>query len=313
MDSWLANLQSEGTVDSAGEFVLDLSAGLRVLRYHQLSDPRTAILHVVRAAVLSGAEWLSLRTSPGECEAEFPGVLAPSPEYPGMLRWLFQEASSPRLPLALAVNSALGFYSSLELTSWDGELCARLRMSAAAGHAQIGREPPWREPRTRLRLLHARPGGFLNASRAFEHALVAQACAWAPLRLTLDHQLLQPAPFGAPRAPELRIYARRGEPHEALRLPPTRSRRCLSRVTDDLSSQTELEEGEDGILVAALSLRSGKGAWLKNGVRLGELSQNAIVSAAGLGLDVGQERLDENGQARLTQRLAEGFRILQGP
>lgn len=309
MDPWLAGLRSEGTVESCGQFEIDLSQGLRLLRQHQLTDPHRAVLHVIRAAVLLGSDQLSLRTSPSECEAEFPTILAPSQQISSLLGWLGEPRDSPRFQMALAINSALS-YADVELTSWDGQHCARLRLSESAGRSELGREPPWRQPRTRVRFVKRRVPGLFSTRSNPEHDLVKRCCGWAPLRLTLDHQLLGPPLFGDRRSPELRIYARHAEPGDGIRLPVTRSERCLSRLIERLPLSQESQQGDAGTLVAALSLHRGHGAWFREGVRMGELSQNALVSAAGLPLDLSEENLREPERSAMIEQLEQYFQRL---
>lgn len=306
MDPWLEELQAQGKLDSRGAFEVDHERALQQLRRYQLSDPRRAILHIVRAAVLCGAEWMRIRTNAHETEAEFPGVVAASEFVPGLLTWLVApDRLSQRFQLALAVNAALA-YADVDVTSWDGQQCARLRLTEDwTGRSELGLEPPWREPRTRVRMRKRAKVSFFQRKQGGESDLVAQNCAWAPLRLTLNHNQLTPPPFGDARAAELRIYSRAAVP--TLPLPP-RTVRCQHWTVETLMTGDPVE-GQEGLLVAALHLHGPPGTLIQEGVRLSELPLCALVSASGLRLDLTGETLLQSERSALLQRL-EGFSAL---
>ena len=308
MEPWLEQLRGEGRLDSIGHFEVDTARQLELLRSYRLREPRQAILAVVRAAVLVGAAWMSIQTGAHESEAEFPGTVAPSEEFSGLLSWLDQPRNQ-RFQLVLALNAALTF-ADVEVTSWDGQSCARLRLSPdRAARSEVGREPPWREPRTRVRFINrARPSIF---ARTGEHDLLAQSCPWAPLKLTLNHQVLGAPPFGHRQAPELRIYARHAPPGGAIGLSPTQAHHCLHRTVDNWPGGGEFQEGIQGLLVAALSLHPSPGALIKEGVRLSELPLHAIVSVSGMAVDLTEENLLENERTTLDGRLAQWTTLLR--
>ena len=275
MDELLGQL---GERHSSGAFTTGLE------RYRP-GQPELAVLHAVRAAVLAGAPWVRAQVQVHDCELEFPGPLAEASTLARLLAWLPEPPSAACHYLALACYGALA-HSRVDLTHWDGSRCARLHLSAEQGlTVELGREPPWREPRTHLRLRsHREPSAWPSLARPSK---VLARAAYAPLRFELNYQELP--------APELG-----GESERRLYAPGTRGVRLAS--------------GE-GALVAAFSVGSGangRALLISHGVPLArELpigrGREAVLSVDDLELGPSAEDLSEEALGEVRRRLADEF------
>lgn len=277
MDDLLGQL---GPRHSSGAF----TTGLERFRPGQ---PELAVLHAVRAAVLAGAPWVRAQVHVHDCEVEFPGPLAEASALGGLLAWLPEPPSAACHYLALACYGALA-HSRVDLTHWDGSRCARLHLSAEQGLTlELGREPPWREPRTHLRLRsHREPSAWPSLTRPSK---VLTRAAYAPLRFELNYQELPAPELGG--GSQRRLY---GSGTRGVRL-----------------------AGESGkeALVAAFSVgtgASGRAVLVSHGVPLaGELAvgrgREAVLSVDDLALGPSAEALTEGALVEVRRRLADGL------
>lgn len=106
----IAQLASEGTLDSRGEFTLDREKARDKMRKFQLEDPRRYVLELVQAAVLRGATAIRFEIDADDMRMWFDGRAFTVDDFDRLYGSLLSDGGdSPGLSqLALGVNAAMG-------------------------------------------------------------------------------------------------------------------------------------------------------------------------------------------------------------
>ena len=110
IDALIQDLRSGGELDAQGGFTLDPQKAREKLRQFQLADPRSYVLLLVSAAVLSGATRVDFRIDADDLYVRFDGVFTAA-DMDALYTSLFgskdDPSARPRQELALALNAAM--------------------------------------------------------------------------------------------------------------------------------------------------------------------------------------------------------------
>lgn len=241
MDAFLQNLRGEGALESSGDFTVETA----------VPGADLPALLILRAAVVNGADWFHADAGARKVALEFPGALAKSPDFEGILQGMSLLARGVRMAGV-----------EVEFTSWDGQQAARARiLGESVTRFQLSKEPPWTEPRTRVRWTRGE-GSFVDRD-------VLLRGAYAPLRLRLNQVYLAPPPLAG--SPQLHIFG----PGPGIQI-------------DTPSNCRVLKEKAPGNLLGAVSARKGELRLVHQGVLLGNtaLPEGSAVLSTGLRIDI---------------------------
>lgn len=112
LDDLLAELRSEGEVDSRGSFTLDRKQARAKLQKFQLADARRYVLELVQAAVLRGATRIDFEIDADDMHMRFDGRAFTPAELDDLWGSIFADGEGDDLrglrQLALGLNAALG-------------------------------------------------------------------------------------------------------------------------------------------------------------------------------------------------------------
>ena len=246
VDAFLESLREEGELQSSGGFTCETA----------VTDADLAALLILRAAVVSGAAWFHAEAGAKKVALEFPGALAKSADFEALLRG--------NGLLARGMRTA---GVEVEFTSWDGQQAARARVQGEAiTRFQLSKEPPWTEPRTRVRWNR----GPFEPTFLDRDILVSRG-VYAPLKLRLN-QVYLPAPaLGG--SPQLHING------------------CGCGIQVEAPKNCRLfKEEAPGKLLGALSARKGELRWIHQGVLLEAprptLPEGSAVLSTSLRIDI---------------------------
>ena len=191
IDSLLADLVAEGTVESEGAFTLDRDKAREKMRQFQLADPLEYLLQLVRAAVLRGATALTFAIDTDDMWLSFDGNPFTIEDFDELYGALFGRGEggvlAARRHLALGVNSALALDPRhVRVESGEAVLEARPGADDAFGPLTPARADTRVHVRDRLRL-----GNLVRFVRVLsgslpELTLLAARCAYCPVPLTLN-------------------------------------------------------------------------------------------------------------------------------
>ena len=191
IDALLADLQSEGTVDSQGGFTLDRDKAREKMRQFQLADPREYLLQLIRTAHCQGATRIDIEVDADDMHLRFDGAVFTQRDFEELYDALFGRADDPavagRRHLALGLNAALGL-DPRRITVHSG---AAWLTVVPDGDDDFGAlDPPiegtWLHARDRMR--------FSNVFRFFqglggslpEAKLVAERCGFSTTDITIN-------------------------------------------------------------------------------------------------------------------------------
>lgn len=185
MDALGDELRSVGRVESEGRFTLDASRALGKLA---VGEPARYGLHLVEAAVLSGASRLDLWRTRGGIEVSWDSEAIPAVD--DLLvptRW---NPDAPEHPLGLALLHLLHAGATVELQT--PVFLARFRGRSAQVEERAG------PAGIRLRIRGWPKGGIPFWRPLPERAHLDRECAWAPLALTVDNRPVTLGPVQLP-------------------------------------------------------------------------------------------------------------------
>lgn len=197
IDTLLADLESEGTVDSQGGFTLDREKAREKMRQFQLADPREYLLQLIRAAHLLGATRIHVEVDADDMHMTFDGRPFKEADFEELYDALFGRADDPavaaRRHLALGLNAALGLDPR------------RIVVDSGAARLQVapGEDDDWGplDPPIDGTRIHARDRfRFANIVRFFqgmgntlpERNIVYRRCGFSPVRISINDQTVPP-------------------------------------------------------------------------------------------------------------------------
>lgn len=300
VDSFLEGLQRDGDFESIGRFTLDPAKAREKLQKFQLVEPHAYPVHLVAAAVASGATRIDLQVDADDLRLDFDGRAFPAEEMENLFASLFASERHPGLirlqELAIGLNAALvARPRSIDVESWNETGGIHLRLSPDRERLERVRPGPPGDLSTRIHV-RQRLGlktvlRFLSKRTPPEESAVRQRCGLCPVPLRLNGELLS-SPLVVP--PCLVLTHLRGGPHElALESP---------------EAAVQFEEESPGDYSAWLALGPPPGLhWVVNGVSHTEsFGSAAWVVSGSLPKDVSQTSLVQGEEwQRITSQLLE--------
>ncbi len=300
VDSFLEGLQRDGDFESIGRFTLDPAKAREKLQKFQLVEPHAYPVHLVAAAVASGASRIDLQLDADDLRLDCDGRPFLAEEMENLFASLFSSEYHPGLirlqELAIGLNAALvARPRSIDVESWSDTGGIHLRLSPDRERLERVRPGPSSDMSTRIHV-RQRLGlktvlRFLSKRTAPEETAIRQRCRLCPVQLRLNGELLS-GPLALP--PCLVLTRLRGGSHELVLEPP--------------EAAVRLEEEAPGDYSAWLALGPPPGLhWVVNGISFTEsFSSAAWVVSGSLPKDVSQSSLVQGEEwQRITGQLLE--------
>ena len=130
----IKDLETEGKLDSVGDFTLDKKKAREKMKKYQLVDPHYYVLELVQAAVASGATYIDFYIDSDDCMITFDGENYTKDDLENMYSSLFMSQSDYTLDryreLAIGVNSALALNPQfIKIISGDDEGTVQLEIA----------------------------------------------------------------------------------------------------------------------------------------------------------------------------------------
>ncbi len=195
VESLIAELASEGRVDSEGAFSLDRDKAREKMRQFQLADPVRYVLELVQAAVVKGATRIRFDIDADDMRMRFDGVPFTADDFEHVYGSLLSSAESPeteaRRELALGLNAAMALNPSfIKVESGGAQGGAFLEMRPGRDDLYGPRETGPGETLIHVRQ-RFRPGlvvqFFRNiAGTLAEEHLIRNDCCFAPIEVDLE-------------------------------------------------------------------------------------------------------------------------------
>ncbi len=258
MDKLLSELRSEGKVDSAGRFTLDLAKALEKMQRFQLAEPRAFVLNLVAGATLTGARRIDLSLEAGLFRMEWDGRPLTMEDVLG----LFDPFDRQTPPAVRELSIGLAACRGLDLLLMQVE-SSQVRLQLDRSSLLI--EPRQSEDRNRIVMREKVPlwRRFTGPDRRIV-SFLEERCSQGPVQVFLDGRLLT-VPIQAQNA-EAQVYLEDLKALVALvRLP--RSQPSFTVILNQVSfvlEDTGLEYPGAVVIVEAEGLRK-------------ELSQSTLV------------------------------------
>jgi len=205
MEQLLAELQTEGRLDSSGTFTLDFVKAADKLREFQLEEPHLYILKLIQSAVAADATQVNIITAGTTLQLSFDGLGIEPAQLEGLVSCLLDplKYSGQRqlVHLAVALNSCLGCgVNQVIVESWhDGQGAALVLTDKLQ---QTGRVVGGAR-RSGTRLYLRKPGNPLLQLFGAELEAVAQRAIYCPIRVTVNGGRASHGRFGRPALPPL--------------------------------------------------------------------------------------------------------------
>lgn len=318
MDSLLEELQSDGDFESIGRFTLDPAKAREKLQKFQLVEPHTYPVHLIAAAVASGATRVDLHLDADDLKLDFDGRPFLAEEMENLFASLFSSERHAWLirlkELAIGINAALVSKPRwIDVESQSGQQGIHLRVYPDRDRLERVRPGPNAGTRIHVR---QRMGlktvmRFLSKRTSPEEMAIRERCRLCPIPVRLNgEQVSQPLAISTC----LVLTHLRGGPHEL--------------AVEGSEGAMRLEEASPGDYSAwvALDRESGRGAlhWIVNGVsHIEGFSARAWVITGTMPKDVSQASLVQGEEwqrvvaelqevrLRQLQALARGFAELE--
>lgn len=258
MDKLLSELRSEGRVDSAGRFTLDLAKALEKMQRFQLAEPRAFVLNLVAGAALTGARRIDLSLEAGLFRMEWDGRPLTMEDVLG----LFDPFDRQTPPAVRELSIGLAACRGLDLLLMQVE-SGRVRLQLDRSSLLI--EPRQSEDRNRIVMREKVPlwRRFSGPDRQIV-SFLEERCSQGPVQVFLEGRKLS-QPIQAHNA-EAQVYLEDLKALVALvRLP--RSQPSFTVILNQVSfvlEDTGLEYPGAVVIVEAEGLRK-------------ELSQSTLV------------------------------------
>jgi hypothetical protein len=219
LDDLLAQLSSEGELQSSGRFTVDFSKAKEKLAEFQFEDPFYYILKLVQAAVAGGADGLALQSRSAEVEVSILGLGFSPHQLENVLYSLISDSSesSPALRhFAMGLNAAVSTRAAeISVQSFDGKDGLEVRWTK-----QNQRSQKWTptRPVVQTRMLLKRTtadlltdlGAKLGSRDVFsmfsgdrkgmdrEQSLIYDKCAFCPMPLSINGRACPGYDLGVP-------------------------------------------------------------------------------------------------------------------
>ncbi|MEM7357142.1 MAG: hypothetical protein AAF657_40380, partial [Acidobacteriota bacterium] len=180
-------LRAGGELDSSGEFTLDRDRALEKMRQFQLTDPRSYVLELVQAAVLSGAGEAHFEIDADDMRMWFDGRPFVAQDFEQLYSAMFLRRQSPaRRQLALGLNSAMALDPRV-LRVESGT--ARMEMRSDGDEiTEVQEATPGTKIHVKDRFGNATLVRFVLKLRGHitEMLYLKERCCWAPLAIHLN-------------------------------------------------------------------------------------------------------------------------------
>lgn len=288
MDSFLERLQSDGDRDSIGRFTLDPAKAREKLQKFQLVEPHAYPVHLVAAAVASGATRIDLHLDADDLRLDFDGRPFLAEEMEHLFASLFsteRQAWLIRLKeLAIGINAALVLKPRwVDVESWSGREGIHLRVYPERDRLERVRPGPDAGLNTRIhvrqRLGLKKVLRYLSKRTTPEEAALRQRCRLCPVPVRLNGEQLS-GPVAIPAC--LVLTHLQGGPHELVLDCPEAALRLDEPSAGDYSAWLALDHQ-----VSRATLH-----WVVNGVSYVEpFSLRAWVVTPNMPKDVSQTSL----------------------
>ena len=225
----LGELREAGTVESRGNFSLDLERAAQNLSRFRLPKPEFYILRLLQAGVAGKAKALTFKASLQNLELGFPGLDLEQNLLQNLLSYIIEDSSHRTLS-----HLASGIYGSLSVAAKKVEL-------ASAGYRYIwevgsSRQESDESSQSGLHLRITRPPAqvlrgwgrglgqdliklFRKRGNSVEAGLIARFGDYYPIPISINGTPLERAPFGKARFPGYRIETDPSPEETAVPLP----------------------------------------------------------------------------------------------
>ena len=203
MEQLLAELQTDGRLDSSGVFTLDFVKASDKLREFQLAEPHLYILKLIQSAVASEATAVSIVTSGTTLQLSYDGLSIAPEQLEGLVNCLLDPlkvgAERQLVHLAVGLNSCLGCgVDQIIVESWkDGQGAALVLTDQLQ---QTGRVVG-KSRRSGTRLFLRKRGLPLQQMFRPELEALAQRAVYCPIPITVNLSRITHGRFGRPALP----------------------------------------------------------------------------------------------------------------
>jgi hypothetical protein len=197
LDDFLHDLQSEGQLDSKGQFTLDLGHAREKLARYLLEKTEDVLLKLVQTGVAAGANKLSLESKATHIKFTMHGAVFPPRSLGQVLNYLLgdQEPDQRALRhLAMAVNTAVTTRpTAIALAEWDGHKGTVYRWSSKGKEVSPWRPGHTAQPQATFQLLRT-PEEYkgniwhLFSQRDIWSMIFGTKAGWDPDRLMLHER-----------------------------------------------------------------------------------------------------------------------------